>query len=244
MYTIINGFENKKGESYSNIRNIHFNKFSDLFGNLGTFKTETQYDCGNIFGSDYDVENGVYIYQTNYDVKKALRIYKDYADYRFTRHTDEKLVSELQKRQAKVKLTEFPTGIVTVENYVIGQEIPFYDNCNTLYDVILNNKSIKPTQLYLEVLKILKELAQNEIIYSDVHARNFLVDTVDTTVKLIDFDEHLILFNGNKDCMIDNLKTMLYKLNSINNIEFKEDFEKTETLSEIEECVYEKHIKL
>ena len=49
--------------------------------------------------SDMDESYGVYIYKSFYDDRKALRIYKDFADYKYTCHKDDKLIFELQSRQ-------------------------------------------------------------------------------------------------------------------------------------------------
>lgn len=247
MSNISMGYINSRGELFENIRNIKCeDKRPFLFGK---FYTENKKYDDSLNFSDIDESNGVYIYKSFYDDKKALRIYRDFINYQCTCHNDEKLVSELQKRQKNIKLTEFPTGIVTMENKVIGQEIPLYENHIDILDYFEDKSLVKsPTSYYIEILKILKELYNNGIIYSDVHGRNFLVSRIEDTIKLIDFESDRIAFDQDMKYkytnMINNLKAMLYNLNSFYNIDFKDNFKKAKTLEEIEECVREKHYEL
>lgn len=125
------GYLNKKNEQY-NIRNIKFDNKEDFSKNSGKFICQSTHNDGIWFDTEFDLENGVYLYRPDYDESKALRVYKNTLgvcnDYKFTSYDDYKIVSELLSRQKNVKLTDFPTGIVTIENYVIGQEIPYYEN--------------------------------------------------------------------------------------------------------------------
>lgn len=240
MNTIKLGFVNKKNESFPNIRDIHFDRKEDLYDNLGTFITETKYESNIFLNFSCNSTNGAYIYKSYYDSKKSLKIYKDFADYKFCCHNDEILISELQKKQKYIKLTDFPTGIVSVENYVIGQEIFYYEKYQTLYDAIRNTNN--PTILYLNVLKILRELLEHGIVYEDIHAKNFLVNN--DVVKLIDFESHYINFNKKQHNIIKNLKEMLNNLNAIIGIKFNDSYMKSNTLDEIEYCVIEKNYTL
>ena len=100
-----------------------------MYGNLGIFRNETDYDPASFFRSEDD---GVYIYQTKENPRIGLRIYKPFADTGFNGYGDERLLSELAKRQETVRLTEFPIGIVSRNGYVIGQIIPYYEEGITL----------------------------------------------------------------------------------------------------------------
>lgn len=220
MLLINNYYKDKKGITYDNIRDIHFENKEDITGNLGKFITETKYEPNTIFGGD-NITDGVYIYLSKFDNDKALRIYKDWADYQFTLHDDSVIVSELQKRQNKIKLTDFPTGIITIENNVIGQEIPYYKDYKTLSEQakISNKKDL--LIYYQQIIKILKELYNNDIIYGDIHAKNFLVKD---DIKLIDFEGNKV--NLNKDAnkykeMLDKLIIMMNLINNRNSIDFK-----------------------
>ena len=208
-------FTNRRGITYDNIRNIHFKKYKDLSKGLGKIICETKRDLSYFDDVDNYLRNGVFIYKPKYDSNKVLRVYKDIFgvcdDYKYTDYSDDYVVSKLQSKQKNVKLTEFPTGIVTLDKYVIGQEIPFYTNHSPLSEKTNKSDIIK---YYLDILNILKELLNNDIIYSDIHADNFLIDNVNNIVRLIDFDEYYLSFDGSKtlyEDMLMNLKIMINK---------------------------------
>ena len=106
---------------------------------------------------------------------------------------DPKMIQELQKRQSSVKLTQFPTGVVSVCKQVIGQEMPFYPNADTLKEFaekIKNepNKVELMTKAYISTFTTIDELIANEIFHGDLHTSNIMVDRNDPSrVNLIDF---------------------------------------------------------
>ena len=227
-------------------RNIHFYTKDDIKGKLGTFITETKHEKSDMFYSESEeLIDGVYIYKTYYDDLKALRIYKDWADYKFISHaSDIKIISELQKRQQYVKLTEFPTGIVTLENSVIGQEIPLYEGYKNLIEVVKNIDSKEVLKYYLQMIKILQELISTDIIYVDCHTKNFLINEKTSDIKLIDFEPTDIslkkdLYSYKK--MINIIKENINRINKIKNIPFH--LLKEETLENIEETILSKKLK-
>lgn len=242
---IIDSYTNDKGNIF-NIRDIHYYDKSELIGNMGIFKAETRRKKGLFFASSSTITDGVYIYQSYYNKDKALRIYQDYADYKYTCHDDDKLVSKLQEVQKLVKLTEFPTGIVTLENKIIGQEIPYYDESISL-DKLINDKKVdSPLNIYKDIINILKELVNVGIIYCDIHACNFMINLENMVSKLIDFDSYYIFFDDDKQnykYMLDNLKRMITYINQSYNIAFDNIFDKTEKLEEVEEYIFEKQLK-
>lgn len=241
MRTIQEGFTNYKGCNYPNIRNIHFDQLSDMVCNIGELRNESKCSGVSFFTPEFDEENGIYIYQANYDRNKALRIYKDFADYKYTYYCDDKFISELLSKQGNIKLTDFPTGIVSVENKVIGQEVPYYNNSCTLGKMV---SRFEPMELYLDIVNILKELCDNGIIYSDIHVGNFMVDIESLTIKLIDFETKYVTIDDKSKYlykyMIANLKGMLTKLNEFYNICFSTDLEVAENLDQITNCIMEK----
>lgn len=244
LTTIEQCYKNKNGIIYENIRNIHFDEYEDLTKGLGTYICETNRDLGNFGDTDSYLNDGVYLYIPNYDKTKALRVYKDIfgvcQNYKYTNHNDDYIVSELQKRQKNVKLTEFPTGIVTLDKYVIGQEIPFYKDHTALSQ---KSDKLDIIKYYIDILNILKELLNNEIIYSDIHANNFLVDNVNNIVRLIDFDSKYLSFDGNKTKyhdMLNNLKTMINRINKKYCLPF--EIKKEESLEEIRETILSKKL--
>lgn len=230
----------ERGNIY-NIRNIHYESLEKTRFNFGTFVAESK--PGKLDSIDDDLD-GIFLYKSTYSSKKALRIYKDYMHYKYVGHSDYKIVSELQLRQKNIKLTEFPTGIVTIENSVIGQEAPYYEDYNTIRKTFENDTiKVNPIQSYIKILKILKELFKEGIVYRDIHSNNFLYRIIDEDIKLIDFERFQVSFNEGRGCnyqsMIDNLKYMIKLLNSFKGIEFNYGFKKTQTLEEIEESILE-----
>lgn len=199
-------FISSKGIVYPKIREIAFNS-SNLFGNLGTLVNETNREVLDYFRvskMDYD-DSGVFIYQSNYDKNIALRIYKCFMDYRFNGDHDDELIFKLKSLQDKVKYTDFPTGVVTKNGFIIGQEIVYYPEYLTLYEIKKDLTTTELIEVYKKCLIILSELKNVGINYIDVHARNFLVNE-DLDVKLIDFEYDLVKFNDEIACK----KTILY----------------------------------
>lgn len=209
------GFVNKNGIYFSNVREVAY-KSEELYGNLGTLVAQTTRMNDEFFKTDsmeFDL-NGVYIYQNNIDPKIAYRIYKEYAEYKFNGYQDDMLINELQNRQKYVLKTNFPTGVVTKDGLIIGQEIPFYEHYKTLEKYVEEITSYEQLfTLYNIVISILEELKKCGITYIDVHAKNFMVYKNNT--KLIDFESCKIKFDENKyleDSLL-NLRNMLNLLN-------------------------------
>ena len=231
----------KNGKIYD-IRNVNFDINESRF-NFGKFVAETTKDNIIFFGGeDYNID-GVEIYQTSYDPKIALRIYKDWAAYKLaakynvlsqsTGHEEEKIVSELKERQKDIKLTEFPTGIVTMNNIIIGQEIPYYEGhidlskeivklLKNIKDDISYNKNIQMIMYYYQkIINILEELTKNNIYYEDLHPKNFVVK--EASIKLIDFEQSKVKFNyTNKE--IENYIKTVRELFCVINKQLKVDF--------------------
>lgn len=120
------------------------------------------------------------------------------------------MIEELVKRQPKIKHSLFPTGVVTLDGRVIGQEIPFFDNAITLSEFCnkVINKTTSPKEaikIHLEILKIMRELYENGIYYLDGHNNNFMVlkgdnhNITDGTninmIAMIDYSPENIVFD-------------------------------------------------
>ena len=245
MYYIKNGFKNYKNDYFDNIREIHFDKFEDLIGNLGSFilETHSNEDLG------FALNPGIYLYASEFENNKAYRIYKDYANYKYLCYTDDAFISKLQSIQKNIKLTNFPTGVVTLGGNIIGQEVPYYKetlNIDKYFIKYLTEKNV--TKYYLKILYILKELFREGIIYKDINSGNFLVNINTERINLIDFDPVYTIFSGEKDYayyeMIEHLKILIQKLNRIKCIKFNENFSKVITLEEIEESLLENQKRL
>lgn len=193
--TIKDSYVDKKGNFYKNVREVIYTR-EEMVYNLGEYITQTSREVSDFFKEDslnFD-DDGFYIYKSLYDENKGLRVYKRFNEYKFNGDRDEILISKLQERQAKIKLTEFPTGVLTREGYIFGQEMPFYENYETLFNFKDNIDSISQlVEIYKKCLKILEELCKNDIYYTDVHSKNFMVNNDD--IKLIDFEYSRVKFD-------------------------------------------------
>ena len=200
---------------YPNVREIAFTR-SNIFGNLGTLMNETDREVKDYFAPSRMQINdeGVYIYKSIYDGSKALRIYKCFNDPNFNGFRDEKLISKLQYFQPAVDMTTFPTGVVTLDGKIIGQEIDYFDDYKQLYE-IKDEISLKELLvLYRKCLEIISELHNKGIGYLDIHGRNFLVnDKLD--VKLIDFEPDLVKFEDSHALKV-SLNNFYRMINLIN----------------------------
>ena len=241
MCIILNGFTNELGKTYNNIRDIHFNNPGDILTELGS---PVYQSTGN------NSPDQVKIYRLPGLSNKALRLDKNFLNYHYLVRHDDLLVSHLQERQKDVLLTEFPTGIVTIEDKIIGQEIPFYEDVVTLEHAAkrkLINTSEQFLRKTLEILKIIRELLNAGIIYQDIHSFNFLYNNNTQKINLIDFDSQYIKFYYYKqsyDYMIINLKILINRLNRYYGIQFKDDFDSISCLEEIEEYLQTEHYKV
>lgn len=219
---IKNEFTNRYGKVFHNINEIAYKK-GELYNNLGKLVAETKREQDSfLVPDDFDLR-GVYIYQQLDNPDKAYRIYKEFAEYKFNGYNDDKLIENLQQKQTNIKLTEFPSGVVTLDGMIIGQEIPYYDGYKNLYDALTNiNDKRTILMIYKKIIKILKELYDNGIIYTDVHAKNFMVNN-DNVVKLIDFEYSQVKFEMNdsfKMQLMDNLRNMINILNLHSGIDY------------------------
>lgn len=234
---ICEGFTNRKGIHYDRVREIAY-RHGELAGNLGTFVAETKHENNMFFDSSHNLVNGVYIYQSYFDPLVAYRIYKSFADYGFNGYNDDRLVQILRERQENINLSKFPTGVVTLDGSIIGQEIPYFPNKITLYKLFLEHKKISPIKIYRAVLDVLNEMYDNGIIYLDNHPKNFMVDPTDpASVDVIDFDETYVKFDDDSETLrrqlFDNYKVTVDGLNQICGIDsLVGKFESTSTFED------------
>jgi len=236
---ILDKYITNQGEIY-NIRDVHLYNISEIM-NIGELVKVTGVKSKFFDGSNL----GVSIFKSHYNPNYGLKIYNDFADYRYFPHFDHLFVQELQNKQKNIKLTEFPTGVITIENKVVGQEIKFYNDHVELTDCI---SKVDIIDIYLKILEILKELCSDDIYYCDVNTRNFMIDLENMVVKLIDFDKQYVTIKDTPNRyyykgMLDNLKRMIKNINDEYKIKFDESFYKIESLDQIQEYVYEKQYK-
>lgn len=230
------GFQNNYGENFANIVNVGFSSLSELRDFLGKFITETKKENNNFATAkgDYD---GIFLYQmpSINDEDYAYRIYRDFEKYKYRRHYDDKLISFLQSKQHLIKNVDFPLGVVTIENEVIGQIIYLYKNSQTIFSYLNSIKGINIFEkeyydLLLKVLNILKSLYENDIFYIDIHPNNFLI--VDGSIKIIDFENHSIDNSKDKEkYFIHNLCYIIKFINNYFNMEC--DIDKNDSFEEV-----------
>lgn len=205
------GFTNIYGEHFPNVREIAYKKGQYL--NIGIPITASHEENNDGFINDVHMYSTMYIYQDRKNPLVGYRIYGEYADYHFNGSCDDRLISKLQERQSSVLLTKFPTGVVTRDGYIIGQEMPFFPDGKTLDEYLKGCSVSEIFALYKKVLLILKELYNNKIIYVDVHHGNFLV-TPNSKVELIDFDSTCVHFDVEnpeaKNVIVKNMMENLY----------------------------------
>ena len=190
------GYTDNNG-NYFNINNVIFpiNNTPYYFGEF----TASSHDGENVNFSDD--EFGMQIYRSFENPNIGYKIYKNllfWTDNFFCNDGvfDARLVAKLQEKQSKIKLTDFPTGVVTINNSVIGQEIPIYNNYTNLHSLseFINgdnylDKIEKLKTIYLNIVYSIEELLENDIIYSDIQRGNILFNKIDfANIKIIDFD--------------------------------------------------------
>ena len=134
------------------------------------------------------------------------------------------MIAKLNSLKENITLTDFPTAIITIKNCVIGQEIVYYQNYQTLTSIVYQRlPEDKLLSYYQKVLLIIKELLDNGIIYTDIHPNNIMINLNTDQVKLIDFDPNHISFNNDYESyfkMLTNLKNMINEINSYLKITF------------------------
>ena len=249
MYKIENNYTNPKGQTFDGLRTIHVKKATDIPQGKVLIYTDTSSD-NYYYSYESRMKKGVMINQSLLDSKKAFRVYKDWAEAWYSLNRDDELVYELQKRQDKIKLTDFPTGIIVVDDFlydykkdgvpkVVGQEIPFYENSVSLEQYFSNTKKIDYLKVYLDALKILRELLDNGIFYKDIHVNNFVISKLDGIVKLIDFEPGAVSFDENYDYAmkreLELLKNLIIRLCETGNIKLSKSLKGIETFDELEE---------
>lgn len=152
---------------------------------------------------------GVKIYQSNIDTKIGYRLYqnKNFSLSSYNHIEDAILIQKLQEYGKDILLTEFPKGVITYQNCIVGQVVPYYENSFTLSSILKNSNYhfINPYTLLIKAYQIIRELIDHGIIYYDIHGSNFLVSKEE--IKLIDFeyDEIYFIGEGNYSFIISNM---------------------------------------
>ena len=136
----------------------------------------------------------VYILQSRENKKMAYRIYKDFKRKTFDQARDAILIQRLHENGYRINDIDFPYGVITMDNRVIGQAIPDYEQSCALAD--FESSVITLSTLLADAYSLIKELYDHDIYYLDIHEYNFLVTP--EGLKLIDFDNEMTYFINNK----------------------------------------------
>lgn len=173
------------------ISDINLESIRDL-GKLGfTMVKETRKDSD---GFDYDLGTtiGKYIYVKNDDPTRGLIIYRDFIEclnLKNGHNLEADNIAKLQLKQPDIKLTQFPTGTVSIGDVIIGEQIPFYNGYVHIDEYVRQSGDFQSViDCGVKLIDIIKELYDNEVSYTDICSKNVMVDPVTNDVKLIDFD--------------------------------------------------------
>lgn len=157
--------------------------------------------------------HSAYIFQDAEDPEIGYRIYKSYKNPNFDNRKDASMIQRLYMNGRDIQDIDFPYGIITKENRIIGQVIPYYED-----GVDMACFPDDAGENLLKAYSLMKELSDHYIYYLDIHEHNFLVTS--SGIKLIDFDNELIGFGsclaGFNDfyekTMVMNFITMIHSL--------------------------------
>jgi len=219
----------KFNEYHINNGIIHPNlQVLELYNNdvLSLGKLITKTNNGRIFTrrksliNDPDIgkEKGVIIYQNQENKNIGYRIDINYNNPTFSYQSQLIAINELQTLQPSIKLTQFPYGIVTKNNKPIGEIIPFYPNSINILEYFKKATDEQKIYIYQKLLKVLKEMYDNGVLYYDINEGNFLVTLNNNhpVIHTIDFDRMFLCFNEYsqycKTRMIDNMYRFLYTI--------------------------------
>ena len=151
-------------------------------------------------------------------------------------------------KQPLIKKSTFPTGIITLNDKIIGQEILLYLNHSEVHKYVQDNLDKLPTDCYKQILDILKEMYDNDIAYLDGHSKNFVVDRNSGHVEIIDFEWRRMAFDSiiksSNWTIFNHLNSLINRCNEnskVNDILSKSN---VQTFSEAYEYVEEAEHKL
>lgn len=253
MYKIENSYS-INGKDYDGLRTISANKINELpSGKLLVYSDD--FDSNNYYiDTEFKLNDGVIINQSTLDSNRAIRIYKDWPEAWHYEKKDAELVYKLQQKQKCVKLTDFPTGIVTISDFpfeynkkniqrVIGQEIIYYENYIAIGKLFQINHNINTAKIYIDIIKILKELLDNGIYYGDIHGGNFVIEKEKQIVKLIDFEDNKVKIDNiginEIKTTFEVLKRLIIGLDVYSKDSLSSNIAKTNNLDELDECLNE-----
>lgn len=236
-----------RGQKYQ-IKNLHFENLDELSNYSSKWKLthiSHQTSSGDFMGErSYCLGVGALIFQDRENSQKGIKIYEDYADYLYTYYDDTHFVSILKERQPTIKLTQFPNGIVTIKNKVVGQQIPYYEDYTQIDKFFLETPSILVSYYFNKIIDIIQELNDHNIFYTDIHPGNFLINPSNNDIQLIDFSSTFVSFDQSKKYkyknVLSNLKMMLEKLGKLLDLDLHNQLVDANSILKLREVINEK----
>lgn len=137
----------------------------------------------------------------------------------FNNIRNKNLLRNLVNKQSELPDIGFPIGYYKHRGRMTGTIIPYYVDATSIKKLIYietldnlpkyynhdSNESYNLISLFLEILEVIHSMYKKGVIYTDIHAGNFLVK--DNEVKIIDFESGFIFFNDKKG---EHLERLLY----------------------------------
>lgn len=168
----------------------------DFYKNIfGDFPYVQNYIC---VGNDID-EFGIlkknasaYIFQDSENKDIGYKVYKSFQNGKCDNIRDAFLIQNLYKYGKNIYGIDFPYGVITNDNRIVGQVIPYYDESCEISNFEQINGN--PYSLLLDAYYLIKELYDHGIFYMDIHEHNFVITPKE--IKLIDFDCDFIQFKS------------------------------------------------
>lgn len=241
---IIQGYTNGYGKQFD-IPNYHFKTFEEWKNFPKEYVIFSREDKKQI-DSWSALDNGVIIHKFD-EGAKAFRVHSEFKEfnYKYLNYNEHVLIDKLLRFQPDVINAQFPLGVVSINEKAFGQVIPYFNNYVSLIEAALHLNDPRIYDLYLQVIKILKELERYGIIYKDNHPGNYVYDKTTGDLQIIDFDDTYISFDGyGVTLMVNNLKDMVNRLNKLIGLPEIIALEKTKTLKEVEEAVLEDYARI
>ncbi len=203
-----------------------------LTNRFGTFPLLQEYSCRekmklNDFGLLKSEGSNVYIVQDRNQKEIGYRIYKSYLNKNCDYFQDSFFLEKLKEKGNNINSIDFPYGVITYRDHIIGQVIPYYEG-----DELITYQNKEELFSFLEeAYSLIKELYDENIYYRDIHAHNFI--HTKNGLKLIDFDRDYVHFksgyksinNYYKLQIIINYLHMAYEMIGINQSIFISDNE-------------------
>ena len=129
----------------------------------------------------------------------------------FNKHETKKVLKKFKDNQDKFDDIDFPVGYYLDNKKIMGTIVPYYKDAISVRKMISlfslgelknyylheDNEKRNLVCLCLEILDLIEKMFQEDIIYTDINAGNFLV--YNNTIKVVDFEPDYVHFTKNKN---------------------------------------------